>query len=165
MNSLSITPQLDDSQSLLVRKDALAYGSALYARRAYQPGEVIARFDDAQDAPQSYLTVQIAPQRHVLLDMLGNLNHSCRPNLAIDADARTVTACRAILPGDMLTFFYPSTEWDMARPFSCQCGEPECVGYIAGARYLSTDTLARYRVSPHIVGMIAAALSDLKLAA
>lgn len=165
MNSLSITPQLDDSQSLLVRKNALAYGSALYARRAYQPGEVIARFDDAQDAPQSYLTVQVAPERHVLLDMLGNLNHSCRPNLAIDADARTVTACRAILPGDMLTFFYPSTEWNMARPFSCQCGEPECVGYIAGARYLSTDTLSRYRVSPHIVGMIATALSELKLAA
>ncbi|AXQ28683.1 SET domain-containing protein [Solimonas sp. K1W22B-7] len=163
MNSLSITPQLEDHPALLVRKDALAYGSALYARRAYRPGEVIARFDDASDAAQSYLTVQVGPERHVLLDMLGNLNHSCRPNVAIDADARTVTACRAILPGDMLSFFYPSTEWDMARPFACQCGEPECVGYIAGARYLSTDTLSRYKVSPHIIGMIGAALAGQRM--
>lgn len=165
MNSLSITPQPEEAHELLVRKDALAYGSALYARRAYRPGEVIARFDDAREAPQSYLTVQVAPERHVQLDMLGNLNHSCRPNTAIDAQARTVTACRQILPGDVLTFFYPTTEWDMARPFRCQCGEPECLGYIAGARYLAVETLSRYRISPHIVDMISATLSERRLAA
>lgn len=31
-------------------------------------------------------------------------------------------ALRDIKEGDVLEFFYPSTEWDMAQPFECSCG-------------------------------------------
>lgn len=161
--NMQLTQELQPVASLVVRQNALAYGSGLYAERAYRAGEVIARFDEAQPGKQSYLTVQVGPETHVALDVLGNLNHSCRPNTVIDTDARTVTACRAISPGDMLSFFYPSTEWHMSQPFTCQCGAPECVGFIAGARYLPVDTLSRYAVNPHIVGMIAATLSGARL--
>jgi hypothetical protein len=160
MNSTQTSQHTDPAPSLMVKKNALAYGSALYAQRAYRAGEIIARFHDAKSARQSYLTVQVGPEEHVALDLLGNLNHACRPNTVLDALSRTVTACREIKAGDMLTFFYPSTEWHMDRPFACQCGAPECVGYIAGARYLSTDTLSRYFVNAHIVGMIGMTLSS-----
>jgi len=41
---------------------------------------------------------------------------------------------RGLQVGDELTFFYPSTEWDMAQPFDCLCGAPTCRGRISGAK-------------------------------
>lgn len=142
------------TDSLIVMNDALAYGSALVANRSYEAGETIARFDDAPFAEQSYLTVQVGPGQHVQLDVLSHLNHSCRPNTSIDTTARTVTATRDIEAGEILNFFYPSTEWEMDRPFVCQCGAPDCVKVVAGARYLSPETLARSYVNPHIIRAI-----------
>ena len=139
---------------LIVMKDALAYGSALVANRAYEAGEIIARFDDAPFAEQSYLTVQVGPGQHVQLDVLSHLNHSCDPNTSIDTTARTVTALRDVQAGEILNFFYPSTEWEMDRPFICQCGAPDCVKLVAGARYLSPDVLARSPVNLHILRAI-----------
>jgi hypothetical protein len=152
------------SPAVRIKSNAVAYGSALIAERDYQAGEVIARFNDAKPAKQSYLTVQVGPGRHVELETLGNLNHSCRPNTVIDTASRTVTACRAIKAGEMLTFFYPSTEWHMDRPFVCQCGETECLRFVAGARYLTADILSRYYINAHIVEAIVATLTCGKVA-
>lgn len=156
---MQLAAHTDLSSSLRIKPHAVAYGSALLAERAYQPGELIARFDDARPARQSYLTVQVGPGQHLQLEVLSNLNHSCRPNTVLDTAARTVTACRRIEKGAMLTFFYPSTEWSMDRPFVCQCGEAECVRFVGGARFLSPDTLSRYYVNAHIVEAIAATLT------
>jgi hypothetical protein len=152
------------SPALKVKSNAVAYGSALVAERAYQAGEIIARFDDARPARQSYLTVQVGAGKHVELDTLSMLNHSCRPNTALDTASRTVMATRPIAAGEMLTFFYPSTEWHMDRPFVCQCGESECIRFVAGARYLSPDILSRYYVNSHIVEAICATLTCGKVA-
>lgn len=139
------------TDNLIVMNDALAYGSALVANRSYEAGEVIARFDDAPFAEQSYLTVQVGPGQHVQLDVLSHLNHSCRPNTVIDTAARTVTASRDVEAGEILNFFYPSTEWEMDRPFVCQCGAPDCVKVVAGARHLAPEALARSYVNLHII--------------
>lgn len=147
-----------------IKTNAVAYGSALMADRDYAAGEIIARFEDARPARQSYLTVQVGPGQHLQLETLANLNHSCRPNTVLDTEARTVVACRAVKAGEMLTFFYPSTEWHMDRPFVCQCGEPECLRFISGARYLSADVLSRYYVNNHIVQAITATLTCGKVA-
>jgi hypothetical protein len=90
----------------------------------------------------------------VQLDVLSHLNHSCDPNTSIDTTARTVTALRDVQAGEILNFFYPSTEWEMDRPFICQCGAPDCVKLVAGARYLSPDVLARSPVNLHILRAI-----------
>ena len=142
------------TNDLIVMNEALAYGSALVANRSYEAGEIIARFDDAPFAEQSYLTVQVGPGQHVQLDVLSHLNHSCRPNTVIDTAARTVTAARDVDAGELLNFFYPSTEWEMDRPFVCQCGAPDCVKVVAGARHLSPETLARSYVNLHIIRAI-----------
>jgi hypothetical protein len=57
---------------------------------------------------------------------------------------------RAIRKGDELFYFYPSTEWEMAEPFQCLCGSPNCLGRIAGAAHLSKDVIQNYRFSVFI---------------
>lgn len=52
--------------------------------------------------------------------------------------------------GDELTFFYPSTEWDMAQPFDCLCGHKECRGTISGAKDMAVDVMSKYWINPHI---------------
>jgi hypothetical protein len=55
-----------------------------------------------------------------------------------------------IPPGDEITFFYRSTEWDMVQPFECLCGEHNCIGFVAGAQYLSIAALRGYFLNTHI---------------
>lgn len=47
-------------------------------------------------------------------------------------------------------FFYPSTEWHMAQPFSCACATPSCRGLIGGAEAMTGEQLAGYWLSGHI---------------
>lgn len=61
---------------------------------------------------------------------------------------------RELKVGDQLTFFYPSTEWEMARGFECACGEEGCLGTIRGARWLSGETLGRWWVNGHIWDLV-----------
>jgi hypothetical protein len=53
-------------------------------------------------------------------------------------------------PGDELTFFYPSTEWEMAQPFVCNCGTAACIQLINGASHLSVETLSKYKLTDFI---------------
>jgi hypothetical protein len=82
------------------------------------------------------------------------VNHSCAPNLWVDTERQAMLALRPIASGEMLTFFYPQTEWELARPFRCRCGALHCLGRIDGARSLPDAVLGRYRLSPHIVAML-----------
>jgi hypothetical protein len=75
----------------------------------------------------------------------------------IDTTTMRVVAARDLEAGEELTFFYPSTEWDMDRPFRCRCGAPECIGVVSGAKHLAPDTLQRFPLAPHIQRLLAAA--------
>ena len=57
---------------------------------------------------------------------------------------------KGIKSGDPITFFYPSTEWDMARPFDCFCGSENCLKIIKGAKYISEEQLQGWFVNKHI---------------
>jgi hypothetical protein len=61
---------------------------------------------------------------------------------------------RALRKGEDLSFFYPSTEWDSAKPFDCLCGSKKCFGSIQGAKYLSREELDAYYVNPHIQELV-----------
>ncbi len=132
--------------------DAAAYGERQLATRSYRAGDLVHQITGhSVTSTPTYLTIQVGPDTHIAhLGIVDFLNHSCRPNTVVDVDALTVRAARDIAPGDELTYFYPSTEWDMDRPFDCQCGEPGCVGHVAGAKYLSSDVLERHALSRHV---------------
>ncbi|CAF9908896.1 MAG: hypothetical protein GOMPHAMPRED_006349 [Gomphillus americanus] len=40
---------------------------------------------------------------------------------------------------ELLTFFYPSTEYNMVQAFDCLCKSSKCLGKIRGAKYLPAE--------------------------
>jgi len=57
---------------------------------------------------------------------------------------------RQLKEGDVLSFFYPSTEWEMDRGFVCLCGEQGCVGVVKGAKDMQREELKRWFVNGYI---------------
>jgi hypothetical protein len=96
-------------------------------------------------------TIQLDESTHIEIGVLATLNHSCDPNVLLDTKRMVVVATRDIGPGEELTFFYPSTEWDMAEPFECACRSPQCLGLIQGAKHLPDDVLRRHFINRHIL--------------
>lgn len=126
---------------------------SLHASSFFDEGDVICAFEaKAILDTASYLTVQTGENRHILLhpEFLQYINHSCRPNVFFDTSSMQLIAISAIQPGDELLFFYPSTEWDMAQPFDCFCGTPQCLHKIQGAAYLDDETVMHYRLTQFI---------------
>lgn len=133
--------------------NSLTRQHSLYATAAFEPDECISSFHAGETLTEpNYLTVQVDSHRHITLmpDILQYMNHSCTPNAFFDTTSMKVISLRHIKPGDEITFFYPSTEWNMQQPFICNCGAPECLGWIQGASYLSFQTLRKYRLTDFI---------------
>jgi hypothetical protein len=127
-------------------------GHHLVTSEPFRKGELILDFNAARPTRRpTYQTIQVNHDEHVLEEgILSFMNHSCHPNVFINTELRRCFALQDIHPGEELTFFYPSTEWEMARPFQCLCGHPQCIKTVSGAVGLSETTLARYHVNPHI---------------
>jgi hypothetical protein len=143
-----------------------SYASSLFAIKAFKRDEILCFLDHATLAPtRIWSTVQWGPRQEDNIELnsdLVYLNHSCEPNVAFDLTSLDkgkwhARALRDIEPGEPMTFFYPSTEWDMEQSFDCQCGAPTCLGYVSGARYLSFVTLnGRGFINPHIWDLLEA---------
>jgi SET domain len=78
------------------------------------------------------------------------INHSCEPTVFFDTASLELICLKPLQPGDELTFFYPSTEWDMSQPFVCNCQSPGCLQLINGASHLDRSTLNQYRLTDFI---------------
>lgn len=62
---------------------------------------------------------------------------------------------KGLKKGDELTFFYPSTEWDMAQGFDCFCGAESCRGWIGGAKSMKKESLEGLWLNSHIRELLA----------
>jgi len=116
-------------------------------------GSLFTKLDSTTPSSAAYSTVQVGVEAHVELNSdLLYTNHSCDPSLVFDMSAMEVrvVAERALKKGDMLTFFYPSTEWEMAQEFECSCGSKGCLGRITGAKNMRVEELRRYWLNAHI---------------
>ena len=132
--------------------------NALIAQRSFQPGEIIAEFSAGTIAAEpTYLTVQVDIGKHITLqpEFLQYINHSCDPNVFFDTSSMKLVALKEIQMGGEMTFFYPSTEWEMTQQFNCYCGSPRCIGEIKGAAFLSEDVWKRYRLTDFIQQQLA----------
>lgn len=92
-------------------------------------------------------------------------NHSCRPSLVFDMGKLEVRVVdnAPLKAGDPLTFFYPSTEWEMAAPFTCECPAKDASGCgkrIMGAKHADPVFLERFWLNDHIKHLLAAERSD-----
>ncbi|KAK7948994.1 uncharacterized protein PG986_009880 [Apiospora aurea] len=132
----------------------------LYAKLLFPPCTVV-----TGDEP-TYATVQYSKDKHLELNSdLLYINHSCEPSLIFDtANLRILAGPNGIQAGEELTFFYPSTEWEMAQPFDCLCGKPTCRGRIAGARDMTKKQLEGLWINGHIEELLEGkAAEDAKL--
>jgi hypothetical protein len=127
-------------------------GKHVVTERAIRSGSLILQVTGYHAvAAANRFTVQSGATTHLAgIGPLTFMNHSCAPNVFIDTVDMTVTAIRDIAAGEELSFFYPSTEWQMAEPFECQCGATACIGRVAGADSLPDDVLSRYVLNQHI---------------
>ncbi|KAI1353283.1 hypothetical protein F5Y01DRAFT_64813 [Xylaria sp. FL0043] len=107
----------------------------------------------------TWRSVQAGRNLHIELGSdLVYVNHSCVPSLEWDMERMEIRASRNrdLKKGDVLTFFYPSTEFRMAQPFDCWCGAGDgvCLGHISGAVALNAERLAGYWINGYIKEML-----------
>jgi len=136
-----------------VRENEQSGQKYLIATRAFEKNETVAQFGAGEILSiPNYLTLQIDQSKHILLDppYLQFINHSCDPNCFFDTEHMCLRAIKKIEIGQELTFFYPSTEWDMQQPFACFCKSENCLGQIKGAAYLTDQEASRYRLTHYI---------------
>ncbi|KAF8899614.1 hypothetical protein CPB84DRAFT_1924377 [Gymnopilus junonius] len=138
------------------------FSSSLKSFKAFKSGEVLAVLEGLTASRKAYTSVQCGagPEDHIELNSdFVYINHSCEPNVAFDLSSLDrskwhLRALKPVSPGDTLTYFYPSTEWDMDQPFSCECGAKTCLGTIKGAKYLLREELdKRGYISPWILAL------------
>jgi hypothetical protein len=125
-------------------------GRALKAIAAIASGErLIALSHVFVDEPCKY-SIQLDEGRHQAGTEEADdfLNHACDPSAALDFGALEVFALRPIAAGELITFDYNTSEWDMHEPFACLCGSPRCLGEIRGFRYLTQEQ--RERIEPRL---------------
>ena len=141
---------VSDHNFAVVRQNIVNDQKAFFAQRSYKPGETIADFSAGRILSEpTYLTVQVSADKHIMLqpEHLQYINHSCDPNVFFDTHRMEIVAVKEIAEGDEMTFFYPSTEWDMAQPFKCLCGSRNCLGEIKGAAHIPPHIISTYKLT------------------
>jgi hypothetical protein len=109
---------------------------SLVARRPLAPGETVLVLAGSETDKPSLGSVQVGEYLHVevpeglsftrVLDECPwrFLNHACEPNTYFSG--RRLIVLRPIAVGEPITFDYETTEWEIASPFACDCGAPNC---------------------------------------
>ncbi len=153
MSFLEPVIDLDQTEVAEIRIDPISGNRSLFTKKPFYKNEVILGFlaKNVRSTP-TYLTVQISDDLHIELlpECLACTNHSCEPNCFFDTTSMEFLAIKEIREGEEFTFFYPSAEWDMDQPFQCHCGSNQCIGLIKGAKYLSPDSVKKYRFTDYI---------------
>lgn len=135
------------------------YASKLVSLVDRKPGAHLTNIEGSKRASgRNYTTVQVSEDQDIDLNSdLVYCNHSCDPNVVFDVKNYEVRVVenKSLKPGDDITFFYPSTEWNMEQPFECHCGAERCLGSVNGAKYLDDAILGQYWLNSHIQGLLA----------
>ena len=149
---------ISDHDFAIVKQNSDTNQKALFAQQSFQPGEMIIEFFAGTIAAEpTYLTLQIDVGKHITMqpEFLQYINHSCAPNVFFDTTAMQLVALKEIQKGEEMTFFYPSTEWEMIQPFNCYCGSDNCIGRIQGAAFLTKNLWKQYRLTDFIQQQLA----------
>lgn len=127
------------------------YGNHLVAEHKIKKGTVFYKIKNYRLLVYpTYQSIQITANEHIWEKNVIYLNHSCNPNTIFNVEEMQLSAIRDIEKSEEITFFYPSTEWDLHRPFHCLCNSKQCLRVIKGAKYLSDELVSQYFINPHI---------------
>lgn len=126
----------------------------LRSRKVFLENDVLCLFNSQKTLSEpTYLTIQTAKNQHILLNpsFLQYINHSCNPNVFFNIETSQLICLKPIAIAEEITFFYPSTEWEMIQPFDCFCQSENCLHAIKGAKFISSAILQKYRTSNFIL--------------
>ena len=125
------TPKIE-----LHRRCILSADFGVLAREVIPTGSVLMALAHVFVERAGRHTIQIDARRHQAGtgEIDDYLNHSCDPNCALDFTRLELVSRRVIAPGEELSFNYLTSEWDMAAPFTCQCGACHRLGGAPGPR-------------------------------
>ena len=158
-NTIPPWVQPDLSRLLHVEHNPGSFASRSVSLLDLPAGAVFARINNPTPATCAYSSVQASRDLHIELNCdLVYINHSCDPTLVFDMQRWEVRVNperkEGLKKGDELTFFYPSTEWDMSQPFDCLCGNDVCRGRITGAKDMESAVLREYWLNSHIAELL-----------
>lgn len=120
---------------------------AIVATKSFEVNDSISSFSAGETLSEpNYLTIQIGKNENITLkpQFLQYVNHSCEPNVFFNTKSMKLVCIKRIESGDELRFFYPSSEWEMAQPFVCNCGAKDCLKLIQGASFLTKETIEKH---------------------
>lgn len=133
--------------------------SVVVSRQHILPNQLVLDMDELSIVAfeQDRHSTQRDRNLHVYLNFPANLiKHSCKPNCILTSDFQLIS-CRDIQPEEEITYCYLSTEWILAHPFKCLCGESECLCAIGGFALLNIDqkeyVIKNCGVLPHILSL------------
>ncbi len=157
MKTLEQYTVVSEQKSTTILIDNTSQQKSLQSNKLFKKGESIAHFSAASTLEKpTYLTVQVNTHTHITLEpsYLQYVNHSCNPNVFFNTTTFQLVAIKDIMIDEELTFFYPSTEWDMAQAFQCNCSNNNCLQTIQGAKYISAHILKNYQLTDFINKML-----------
>lgn len=119
-------------------------GQGVVALVDFEAGETLFQFTGFLMTEITQFSLQITPGLH-LHDpyFMGKVLHSCDPNATVDMQTRTFTALRGIEAGEWITMNYAQTEDYLYKPFTCNCGAVNCIGFVQGRLEREADHLAQ----------------------
>lgn len=139
-----------------------AFSSKATTIKHFKKDDVICKLHGTTNTVKAWTSVQIGRDSHIDLNSelvylvsTINKNHSCDPSIKIDCENLQLIANKDLKPGDELTFFYPSTEWEMQQAFECWCGGSSCLKSIQGAKYIPKNLTKSFYFAKHIKELMA----------
>jgi SET domain-containing protein len=137
-------------------------GKAVQVTRDIEQGHELYSFvGKILDKPNMH-TVQLSETKHIECQGGPEFTaHSCDPNALmkfVDTSTTKLVATRLIKKGELVSFNYCSTEWDMSTPFQCKCGTTQCFGEIRGFKHCTKEQRSQLQssLSPYLLSKIEA---------
>ncbi|HEV7684421.1 MAG TPA: SET domain-containing protein [Pyrinomonadaceae bacterium] len=126
----------------------------VFAKEAISRDSIIFRLKGTISKTPTKYTIELGNSQHLKFPAIRKpkddidycwqyLNHCCEPNGHMNTTERTFRALRDIAAGEEITFNYLTTESEMAVPFNCRCGSPNCFGLIQGRNFLTPAEATR----------------------
>jgi len=108
-------------------------GSGLKGKIVFKKDECVAKLSGILVNHTTLDTIQITPTLYFSDPWFCRfLLHSCDPSLVIDVANLEVRALKDISPDQYLTIDYATTDDTITFQFACNCGAPNCRGWVMG---------------------------------
>ena len=146
------------SKIKVARKD---HYLTVVATKPLLKGDTILKLQGTISSEPNKYSLQLGEREHLLSfsedpmdesSFFRFLNHSCSPNSYFDIPNMSLRALKNININEEVVFHYCTTEYEMASPFQCLCGNLNCLHEIKGFKYLTMGNKRELfsQTAPHL---------------